>query len=60
MLAVDDEPQILRYVRNTLAEAGYTPIVTADPNEVENLVQTQAPDLVLMDLALPGTDGSSR
>ena len=57
VLAVDDEPQILRYVRNTLSEAGYTPIVTADPNEVENLVQAQAPDLVLMDLALPGTDG---
>ena len=57
VLAVDDEPQILRYVRNTLAEAGYTPIVTADPNEVEYLVQAQEPDLVLMDLALPGTDG---
>ena len=44
----------------TLADGptpGYTPIVTADPNEVEQLVQVQAADLVLMDLALPGTDG---
>ena len=31
VLAVDDDPQALRYVRDVLTRAGYTPIVTADP-----------------------------
>ena len=57
ILAVDDEPQILRYVRNTLSEAGYTPIVTGDPEEVDRLVKVEKPHLVLLDLMLPGTDG---
>ena len=57
VLVVDDDPQILWYVRNTLAEAGYTPIATGDPEEVERLIQVERPHLVLLDLVLPGTDG---
>ena len=57
ILAVDDEPQILRYIRNILSEAGYTAIVTGDPGEVEHLMETETPDLVLLDLELPGING---
>ena len=57
ILAVDDEPQILRLVRNTLSDAGYTPIVTGDPDEVLHLVEHEKPHLVLLDMVLPGTDG---
>ena len=57
VLAVDDEPQILRYLRRSLDEAGYQPIVTADPCEVAKLVELEEPDLVLLDLMLPGTSG---
>ena len=57
ILAVDDDPQALRYVRDTLASAGYTPVVTGDPAEVLRLVAEEKPDLVLLDLMLPGTDG---
>ena len=57
ILAVDDEPQILRLVRNALSEAGYAPIVTGNPDEVERLVEVEKPDLVLLDMALPDTDG---
>ena len=57
ILAVDDEPQILRHVRNTLSEAGYTPIVTSNPDEVESLIELEKPHLVLLDMILPGTDG---
>ena len=35
ILAVDDDPQILWYVRHTLSEAGYATIVTGDPEQVE-------------------------
>ena len=57
ILAVDDEPQILRLVRNTLSDAGYTPIVTGDPDEVLHLIEQEKPHLVLLDMVLPGTDG---
>ena len=57
VLAVDDDPQALRYVRDALASAGYTPVVTGDPAEALRLVAEEKPDLVLLDLMLPGTDG---
>ena len=57
ILAVDDDPQILRYVRHTLSEAGYTTIGTGDPEEVERLVEVEKPHLILLDLELPGTTG---
>ncbi len=57
ILVVDDDPQALRYVRDAITEAGYAPIVTGDPEEVANLVRQHKPELVLLDLVLPGTDG---
>ena len=57
VLVVDDDPQTLRYVRDGLLEAGFATIVTADPNDVEELMETERPEVVLLDLMLPGTDG---
>ena len=57
VLAVDDDPQTLRYVRDVLAKAGYAPTMTGDPQEVARLIEEEQPHLVLLDLMLPGTDG---
>jgi PAS domain S-box-containing protein len=57
VLAVDDEPQVLRYLRRSLDEAGYQTVVTSDPSQVVRLVELEEPDLVLLDLRLPGTSG---
>ena len=57
VLAVDDEPQALRYVRDTLVKAGYQPVVTGEPEEALRLMAVEQPELVLLDLLLPGTDG---
>jgi len=57
VLAVDDEPQVLRFLQRSLDEAGYQPIVTSDPSQVAKLVEQEEPDLILLDLALPGTSG---
>ena len=57
VLVVDDDPQALRYMRSILKDAGYVPLVTGDPNELPDLLQTHQPDLVLLDLLLPGPDG---
>ena len=57
ILAVDDDPQTLRYLHDTLTKAGYKPVVTGDPVEAIDLMESMAPHLVLLDLMLPGTDG---
>ena len=58
VLVVDDDPQVLWHVRNTLTEAGYTLAATWDPEEVERLIAAERPHLVLLDSAMTGTDGS--
>ena len=57
VLAVDDDPNDLRYVRDTLVQAGYRPVVTGDPEEALRLMESEKPQLALLDLMLPGADG---
>ena len=57
VLAVDDDPQTLWYVRDILRDAGYAPTVTGDPQQVPTLITENKPHLVLLDLMLPETDG---
>ena len=57
ILVVDDDPQMLRYLRDTLLAAGYAPLVSADHRNVSDLLAAERPALVVLDLVLPGTDG---
>ena len=57
VLAVDDDAQALRFVRDALTEAGYQVTATGDPQEALKLTEREQPRLVLLDLVLPGTDG---
>ena len=57
ILVVDDDHETLRYVRNVLEEAGYSAVVTDDPEELSDLLEVRKPQLVLLDLMLPGADG---
>ena len=57
VLVVDDDPQMLRYVRDLLAVAGYNAVVTGDAEGLSSLIRTERPRLVILDLVLPGTDG---
>ena len=57
ILVVDDDPQTLRYVREALTDAGYVALVTGDHRELSRHIETERPDLVLLDLMLPDTDG---
>ncbi len=57
ILVVDDDPHTLRFLRDTLRKAGFAPLVTGDHREVPRLLRTERPELVLLDLALPGADG---
>ena len=57
ILVVDDDPLSLRYVRDALTAAGYAPELTGDPREVPRLIKKNKPQLVVLDLVLPGIDG---
>ncbi|MYA08511.1 MAG: response regulator [Holophagales bacterium] len=57
ILVVDDDPRMLRLVRDALAAAGYAPVVTGEPGEVARLLREEKPALAVLDLALPGADG---
>ena len=57
ILVVDDDPRTLRFVQDALVAVGYSPLVTGDPREVSRLIREKKPQLVLLDLVLPGTDG---
>lgn len=58
ILAVDDDPHALRYIRDVLTKAGYAPVVTGDPEEVSHFMETEKPHAVLLDMVLPGVDGT--
>ena len=53
ILVVDDDPYMLRYVRQVLSDAGYAVTVTADPRDVSVLIEEEEYHLVLLDLVLP-------
>ena len=57
ILVVDDDPQTLRFVRDALTQAGYAALVTGDHTELSQIIRTEKPHLVLLDLVMPGTDG---
>ena len=57
LLVVDDEPQILRAVAGLLQDEGFEVLTALDGETALKMVEAEAPDLVLLDIALPGLDG---
>jgi len=57
ILVVDDEPQIVTLVRDYLEHGGFTVFTAADGPTALRTASTQHPDLVVLDLGLPGIDG---
>jgi two-component system KDP operon response regulator KdpE len=57
VLAVDDEPQILRALRTSLVAHGYAVSTATTGEEALALAAGERPDLVVLDLGLPDLDG---
>jgi two-component system, cell cycle response regulator DivK len=57
VLVVEDNALNLKLVRDVLEHAGYTVLVAASGEEGVDVATSGGPDLVLMDLQLPGIDG---
>jgi len=57
VLVVDDEPKIVEVVGDYLRSAGFSVITAADGQGAVALARARPPDLVVLDLGLPGLDG---
>jgi two-component system alkaline phosphatase synthesis response regulator PhoP len=57
ILVVDDEPGIASLVRDYLEHAGFAVLVAGDGRNALALARSRRPDLVVLDLGLPGLDG---
>jgi two-component system KDP operon response regulator KdpE len=57
ILVVDDEEQILRALRRALAARGYDVVTAVDGEDAMVEVERAMPELVVLDLNLPGIDG---
>src|SRR5882672_11040657 len=57
ILVVDDEPQLRRAMKATLTDLGYSVIEAKTGEEALEKFRTESPDLVLLDLNMPGIGG---
>ena len=57
ILAVDDERHIVRLVEVNLARAGYLVVTAFDGREALQKVESEKPDLVVLDVMMPFMDG---
>ena len=57
ILVVDDEPKIVQLVRDYLERAGFAVRSAQDGKTTLSLARTEKPDLLILDLGLPGMDG---
>jgi two-component system OmpR family response regulator len=59
ILVVDDDPEIRRLLADYLGRNGCTPAVAADAGAARTVLEADPPDLVVLDVMMPGEDGLS-
>jgi two-component system, OmpR family, KDP operon response regulator KdpE len=57
VLVVDDEPPILRFLRTSLAAAGYRVVTAENAAEGRTALTAEKPDMMILDLGLPDRSG---
>ena len=57
VLVVDDEPKIVQLARDYLEHAGFDVLTAGDGQSALQAARTRRPDLIVLDLGLPGLDG---
>jgi DNA-binding response OmpR family regulator len=57
VLAVDDEPGILRLIQLELSALGFRVITAGSAEDAMPIVENQRPDIILLDILLPGAGG---
>lgn len=56
-LLVEDDPNIVDLIRSNLSVRGFDSVVSSDGRNALRLLETESPDIVLLDLMLPEIDG---
>jgi len=57
VLVVDDHPKVLRFIEIDLKLRGFEVVTTNSGSEALELVKSGKPDIVLLDIIMPGMDG---
>ncbi len=57
VLVVDDEPEITEVIEGYLSESGYQVLVENLPENAVKKARRFKPDIILLDIMMPGTDG---
>ena len=57
ILVVDDEEALVRLITYNLGKEGFSTIAAYEGNEAWQLIMQENPDLIILDLMLPGKDG---
>jgi DNA-binding response OmpR family regulator len=57
VLVVDDSPMMLELAKDALDAAGYQPLPTSDLAEMGRLIESEQPDLILLDVQMPEAYG---
>ena len=58
ILIIDDEPELCESIAGLLKDEGYETLISHRGNDGWNMIQSEKPDLVLLDIALPDLDGT--
>jgi DNA-binding response OmpR family regulator len=57
VLVVDDEPRILRFIKLNLNSQGYDVLTASGGDTALRIINSQRPDLMILDIFMPGLDG---
>ena len=57
VLIVDDSPAESRLMQSLLQVAGYSAVALSDPQRIEQMVASERPNLILLDVVMPGRNG---
>ena len=57
ILIVDDDPAIIKFIRANLKTQGYEALAAMDGSEALETIERELPELVILDIMLPGMDG---
>lgn len=57
LLLIDDEPTLAEFLASAAEESGFEPVTTAHDQQFRDAFISQRPDMVALDLGMPGMDG---
>jgi DNA-binding NtrC family response regulator/HPt (histidine-containing phosphotransfer) domain-containing protein len=57
VLVIDDDKDFLTIIAEMLRQSGYVPITTTETADLANLIEYARPNLILLDVDMPGMDG---